>query len=203
MALQLSRADKKKQRLYPHQQGTCKEKDCSQRVFSRGWCSAHYKRWYRHGDPQAGGTSRRFTEVCSAPVEIRLRHMLSVDAKSNCWVWHGEVNSNGYGRLRHHGKRWLAHRLAFTVWNTPIPIGLQVNHTCDNRLCLNPQHLWLGTQSENIKDAILKGRVKTPRFSGKSRSPNSDRSVEEVDSESGAGSRKDSDRASFLPDKLL
>jgi hypothetical protein len=65
---------------------------------------------------------------------------------------------NGYGALSFQGQRWRAHRLAWTLSRGPIPAGLFVCHTCDNRRCIEPLHLYLGTHRDNMRDAFHKGR---------------------------------------------
>ena len=80
-----------------------------------------------------------------------------------CWEWTGTLNSTGYGS---YGKR-LAHRVAYEVYVGPIPDGMHVCHSCDNRRCANPAHLWLGSASENMRDCKAKGRMSMPpRFVG-------------------------------------
>lgn len=76
-----------------------------------------------------------------------------------CWQWNGSGNSNGYGIMTHKGKSRSAHRVSFEVFNGPIPEGLHVLHTCDNRGCVNPQHLLVGTAKENRADCKNKGRL--------------------------------------------
>lgn len=78
----------------------------------------------------------------------------------SCWLWQGMVNSKGgnYGRFRIGKRMVLAHRASYEIFIGPIPVGKVVCHTCDNPSCVNPNHLWLGTQSQNIKDAVKKNR---------------------------------------------
>lgn len=79
-----------------------------------------------------------------------------------CWEWTGYVQKNGYG----HFFPGLAHRVSYEIHNGPIPDGLQVCHKCDNRRCVNPSHLFLGTQSDNLRDMMAKGRRTYPSILG-------------------------------------
>src|SRR6185312_3528319 len=75
-----------------------------------------------------------------------------------CWLWTGAGNSNGYGVFRS-GKMGTAHRFSWELHNGPIPEGLCVLHRCDVRRCINPEHLFLGTKGDNLKDMYAKGRA--------------------------------------------
>lgn len=73
-----------------------------------------------------------------------------------CIEWTGATQNNGYGQIRRDGKLYLAHRWSFLQANGYLPTV--VRHTCDNRLCVNPEHLLGGTQGQNLRDAVKRGR---------------------------------------------
>lgn len=84
-----------------------------------------------------------------------------VDPTGACWLWTGQRYARGYGRYPHPQTHvWgYAHRLAYELTHGPIPGGLVVRHKCDNPPCVNPQHLELGTQLDNIADRDRRGRT--------------------------------------------
>lgn len=75
-----------------------------------------------------------------------------------CWERSGSDNGNGYNQLKIKGVPILSHRFSWIIHKGQIPNGLKILHKCDNRRCVNPNHLFLGTQLDNIRDMINKGR---------------------------------------------
>ena len=87
----------------------------------------------------------------------------STELESGCWQWTGALDKRGYGTKRigsrDDNKNWFAHRLSYQEFVKPLTEGLQVNHTCDNPACVNPEHLYEGTQQQNMQDKKDRGRT--------------------------------------------
>lgn len=82
-----------------------------------------------------------------------------INRTDTCWLWTASRNRKGYGQFRLRGKMRKAHRVAFILTGKKIPSGLCVCHSCDVRICVNPDHLWIGTHADNAIDKSQKGRV--------------------------------------------
>jgi hypothetical protein len=93
--------------------------------------------------------------------EIVKRFFDKVDKSQNCWNWKAATRS-GYGVLKVKGKGVSAHRLSWDIHFGEIPMGMLVCHRCDNPKCVNPEHLFLGTHSDNSIDAFRKGHINMP-----------------------------------------
>ena len=85
-------------------------------------------------------------------------------SEQECIVWTGARVTAGYGSIRRGGKHFYAHRLAWSEANGPIPKGICVCHKYDMPACCNPDHLFLGTASDNVHDAMEKGRFKAGQY---------------------------------------
>lgn len=85
---------------------------------------------------------------------------VDIKGPDDCWEWKGSCYEFGHGQatLLGTGKQTRAHRIAYAWVNGEIPDGLQVHHTCDNPPCCNPEHLWVGTQADNMRDMANKNR---------------------------------------------
>jgi HNH endonuclease len=95
----------------------------------------------------------------------KLRFYEDIDAKvaivpeTGCWLWTGGWNNQGYGVLGSRNKKYLSHRVSYECRFGAIPDGLNVLHKCDTPTCCNPDHLFLGTHAENMRDCAIKGRA--------------------------------------------
>lgn len=134
----------------------CKIKQCPKPVRRRGWCSSHYYRWQKYGDP----LYRRPT------AEERFWAKVSKDGPAPahrpelgpCWVWTASTAPAGYGQFYMGGRLQGAHIASWILANGALPSGMRVLHHCDNPPCIRPSHLFAGTQLDNVRDMISKGR---------------------------------------------
>lgn len=87
----------------------------------------------------------------------------SPEPNTGCWLWEGSLMTRGYGQARVSGMNIGAHRLGYSLYRGDIPPGIEVFHHCDTPACCNPDHLFLGTHAENMRDMVKKGRRTPPR----------------------------------------
>lgn len=95
----------------------------------------------------------------SGSVQDRFSAKVSPEPMSGCWLWTGSFRRDGYGSLSIDGVTHAAHRVSWWLSKGEIHDGLCVLHRCDNRACVNPDHLWLGTKRDNTNDMLRKGRT--------------------------------------------
>lgn len=97
------------------------------------------------------------------PKSLEIAFWEKVRRAEGCWEWAASKTKNGYGKMGRGGSMYSAHRVSWELHNGPIQDGLCVLHRCDNRGCVNPDHLFLGTQQDNLRDMCRKGRNNSAR----------------------------------------
>lgn len=90
----------------------------------------------------------------SVESQVRFYQKIAIIPFHTCWEWIGDKNEKGYGRFNNK----KAHRLMYEMTYSLFPSNLHVLHKCDNPSCVNPEHLFLGTHSDNMRDKVSKGR---------------------------------------------
>lgn len=130
----------------------CTVDACDKPPIARGWCQHHYDTWRFHGDPLFpvrifGDHERRFWSKVNkeGPVPDYAPRL------GRCWIWTGQINPDGYGWFGLAGKNELVHRYVYEMLVGPIPEGLEIDHLCMVRPCLNPPHLEAVTHAENTR----------------------------------------------------
>lgn len=128
---------------------TCSVEGCEKPLRARGWCATHWSRWRRSGSPTAPYKNNRYVPIAD-------RFWMKVEKGPDCWNWTGSIVTSGYGsimeRVDGRNRPHMAHRFAYELLIGPIREGMQVDHRCSNRKCVNPDHLRLATHKQNMEN---------------------------------------------------
>lgn len=95
---------------------------------------------------------------CRGTIEERIHSRYVADLKTGCWNWTAAISAGSYGSIYYQGRMQKAHRIMWELTRGEIPAGLQLDHLCRNRRCVNPDHLEPVTQSENLRRSPLMDR---------------------------------------------
>lgn len=150
----------KKKRKWPSRPSVkpCSVDGCGNNFWARGLCGTHYQQF------RASPDFHRV--IANITVAERFHQNYVVDPVTGCWVWKSGKNSKGYGLLwLRQGKRVVASRYSYEHHIGPIPPGLLACHHCDNPPCVNPAHIFLGTNADNMADMVRKGRKRRKAIS--------------------------------------
>jgi len=145
----------------------CAFDGCERDAVSKGYCDKHYRRLLKRGDVNDHGSRK----VDDGNAVERFHRKYEID-ESGCWLWIGgtRLNSKGVPYPRHwtdDKKSIGAHRFSFELARGAIPKGMYVCHKCDTPLCVNPDHLFVGTHHDNMRDMVQKKRSFTGRGENK------------------------------------
>jgi hypothetical protein len=130
----------------------CAVENCEKPVHAKGWCTTHYSRWRKYDDPI------ELKQVQRHGLTLMERWEGNVAKSDGCWLWVGQRDPNGYGRMMVAAKPELAHRLSWKLLRGDITSKQHVLHRCDNPPCVRPEHLFLGDQVSNNADKMAKKR---------------------------------------------
>lgn len=164
----------------------CSIDGCDDKHFGRGWCYDHYSRWWRYNDPEwqpappptvcsvdGCGTEPVSLGLCVKHYNRQRIHgstddprpsveerfwskVVEIDGDGSCWLWTAAKSGKGYGCVVIDRRRYPAHRVAYEMFVGPIPEGLEIDHLCRVRNCVNPAHLEPVTHAENVRRAMKK-----------------------------------------------
>lgn len=138
----------------------CSVENCRNPVYAKGLCTLHYGRFKKYGTT---------TDVClasktrSLSLKERLHYYGTGTNEKGCIIWEGSISDDGYGIISWKNYPLRAHRVSYELYKGKIPKGFLVCHHCDEKRCVNPDHLYAGTVKDNVRDAIERGLFPKPK----------------------------------------
>jgi len=155
----------------------CKIENCDRLIRAKGYCGSHYNQLARPFKPcsiEGCNNSIAGRKLCKYHYnqaekigfngfdkisrEEYFKEKYYVDNDTGCWIWTGSISGDSYGYISNGKKMVKAHRFSYERFVGTIPEGLVVCHRCDNTICINPEHLFVGTIQDNMDDMKQKGR---------------------------------------------
>lgn len=146
----------------------CSVEGCQNRYHAKGFCEKHYRRQRLTGTTEL--------EILSYPAKFWNK----VKKTDSCWLWIGSITMFGYGLFFVDDKKWPAHRYSYFLAHGQFPTDLHVRHKCDTPLCVNPEHLILGTHADNMRDMAERGRAARQKGIDHPRAKLSESNVKEI-----------------------
>ncbi len=137
-------------------QKICSVEDCPNSVWARGWCDKHYRRWKAHDDP----LFLDFEPWDSIWDEGFAEYFWNKAVKGDdgCWRWRGIDKKGRYGKILVGETKYQTHRLSWILTHNVEPTLLILHH-CDHPSCINPEHLYEGTDADNSRDKVMRDRM--------------------------------------------
>jgi hypothetical protein len=133
----------------------CSFNGCGLKAHSKGLCASHWRQKHK-------GLELKPLQLQHHGLSLLDRFEARFRKRDGCWNWTASLNNKGYGQFYRDDKRraYPAHRMSYELYKEKIPEGMNVLHKCDNPRCVNPDHLFLGTQQDNVSDMWAKNRAR-------------------------------------------
>lgn len=139
--------------LFTKHKKICSIGGCCNKHFGNGLCAMHHGRVRRQGNVES-----KIRVPLFGSAKERFDKSYIINEITECWEWNRSLSAKGYAHMRMNYTNIQGHRLAYELYKGEIPLDMFVCHSCDNRKCVNPQHLWLGTNQDNMNDMVNKKR---------------------------------------------
>lgn len=134
----------------------CDIPDCTKINYGKGYCKMHYLRTWRRGDPNI--VLHAHSNYHGKTLKEIFESKFIRGNDNECWDWKGYLQK-GYGHIRYKSKKYTASRLSYELYVGSLDSKMSICHTCHRPICVNPNHLYLGTHQENMQDMVVSNRA--------------------------------------------